>query len=51
MRTTDLHFRSPRASNSSYTFYPNILNNQSKRTAHFLKDTRFAHGSIYQNQS
>lgn len=47
MRTTDLHYRTPKAANVPFTFMPHILDAQKTRTKPFLKEARFQYGSIY----
>ena len=51
MRTTDIGFRSPKQPNVAYNLAPDITEGQRHNTYRFLKDTRFAYGSIYQNPS
>lgn len=36
MRTTDLHYRSPKSHNPPFTYQPNILDAHKTRTERFL---------------
>ena len=46
MRSTDLHFRSPRQANPPFHQVHNKL--ERKHSYKFLTETRFKHGSIYE---